>query len=264
MAISKVGVIGTGVIGEALIKVLLVLGVSPTSIQIREKRENRKQEVINQYGVIDFKSAEEVDVLLVAVKPQDFKETLNELGAFQSDSPLLISFAAGIKIEKIEEQLGAHTRVIRVMPNTPISMGRGMSALSAGSNVTAEDVEWTKRFLSASGQVIIVDEKLQDVVTATSGSGPAYYFAFTEAIAAAGERLGLSKEDATLLAKETLIGAALMVEKSEKDLATLRENVTSPNGTTAAALKSLDASGFNEVIYEAMKAARDRSIELSS
>jgi pyrroline-5-carboxylate reductase len=139
-----------------------------------------------------------------------------------------------------------------------------MSALSAGSNVTAEDVEWTKRFLSASGQTIIVDEKLQDVVTATSGSGPAYYFAFTEAVAAAGERLGLSKEDATLLAKETLIGAALMVEKSEKDLATLRENVTSPNGTTAAALESLDASGFNEVIYEAMKAARDRSIELSS
>jgi pyrroline-5-carboxylate reductase len=143
-------------------------------------------------------------------------------------------------------------------------MGRGMSALSAGSNVTAEDVEWTKRFLSASGQVIIVDEKLQDAVTATSGSGPAYYFAFTEAMAAAGERLGLSKEDATLLAKETLIGAALMVEKSEKDLAILRENVTSPNGTTAAALKSLDDSGFNEVIYEAMKAARNRSIKLSS
>jgi pyrroline-5-carboxylate reductase len=264
MAVSRVAVIGTGVIGEALIKALLALGVSPTSIQISEKRENRKQEIIHQYGVADFKSAEDVDVLLVAVKPQDFKETLNELVTFQSNSPLVVSFAAGIKIEKIEKQLGTHARVIRVMPNTPISMGRGMSALSAGKNVTAEDVEWTRKFLSASGQTIIVDEKLQDAVTATSGSGPAYYFAFTEAIAAAGERLGLSKEDATLLAKETLIGAALMVEKSEKDLETLRENVTSPKGTTAAALKSLDASGFNEVIYEAMKAARNRSIELSS
>ena len=101
MAISTVGVIGTGVIGEALVKALLVLGVSPNSIQISEKRENRKQEVISQYGVIDFKSAEDVDVLLVAVKPQDFKETLNELGTFQSNSPLVISFAAGIKIEKI-------------------------------------------------------------------------------------------------------------------------------------------------------------------
>jgi len=189
MAISRVAVIGTGVIGEALIKALLVLGVSPNSIQISEKRENRKEEVIDQYGVTDFRSAEDVDVLLVAVKPQDFRETLNELGEFQSNSPLLISFAAGIKIEKIEKQLGGHARVIRVMPNTPISMGRGMSALSAGSNVTAEDVEWAKRFLSASGHTIIVDEKLQDAVTATSGSGPAYYFAFTEAIAAAGERL---------------------------------------------------------------------------
>jgi pyrroline-5-carboxylate reductase len=263
MAITRVGVIGTGVIGEALIKALLVLGVSPTSIQISEKQVNRKQEVINQYGVAVFNSAEDVDVLLIAVKPQDFKETLKELGSFQSNSPLVISFAAGIKIEKIEEQLGAHARVIRVMPNTPISMGRGMSALSAGSNVTPEDVKWTKRFLSASGQTIMVDEKLQDAVTATSGSGPAYYFAFTEAVAAAGERLGLSKVDATLLARETLIGAALMIEKSDKDLVTLRDNVTSPNGTTAAALKSLQISGFNEIIYEAMKSARDRSIELS-
>ena len=123
---------------------------------------------------------------------------------------------------------------------------------------------WTEKFLSTSGQTIMVDEKLQDAVTATSGSGPAYYFAFTEAVASAGERLGLSREDATLLAKETLIGAALMVEKSEKDLVMLRENVTSPNGTTAAALKILYLSGFSEIIYEAMKAARDRSIELSS
>jgi pyrroline-5-carboxylate reductase len=118
--------------------------------------------------------------------------------------------------------------------------------------------------LSSSGEVIIVEEVLHDAVTATSGSGPAYYFAFTEAIAAAGERLGLSRDDATLLARETLIGAALMVEKSDIDLATLRENVTSPNGTTAAALKNFKNSNFEESVFQAMKAARDRSIELSS
>jgi pyrroline-5-carboxylate reductase len=139
-----------------------------------------------------------------------------------------------------------------------------MSAISAGPNANSDDIDWTKRFLSSSGEVIIVEEVLHDAVTATSGSGPAYYFAFTEAIAAAGERLGLSRDDATLLARETLIGAALMVEKSDIDLATLRENVTSPNGTTAAALKNFKNSNFEESVFQAMKAARDRSIELSS
>ena len=110
----------------------------------------------------------------------------------------------------------------------------------------------------------MVDESLQDAVTATSGSGPAYYFAFTEAVVGAARRLGISQEDAVTLASQTLIGAALMVEKSGKDLKTLRENVTSPNGTTAAALKSFADSGLEEIVYKAMKAAHDRSIELSS
>jgi pyrroline-5-carboxylate reductase len=114
------------------------------------------------------------------------------------------------------------------------------------------------------GEAIVVPEELQDAVTATSGSGPAYFFAFTEAVVAAAMKLGLSESDAIILAKETLIGAALMVEKSGKDLKTLRENVTSPNGTTAAALKRFTELGLEEVIFESMKAARDRSIELSS
>jgi pyrroline-5-carboxylate reductase len=150
------------------------------------------------------------------------------------------------------------------MPNTPMVMGAGMSALSLGSNATSIDQEWVKGFLAKAGEVIVVDEKLQDAVTATSGSGPAYFFAFTEAIIKAAERLGISRQDATTLASQTLIGAALIVEKSGKELATLRENVTSPNGTTAAALKSFADSSLDELIFQAMKVAHDRSIELSS
>jgi pyrroline-5-carboxylate reductase len=190
--------------------------------------------------------------------------TIETISDSLSASPLIVSFAAGIKIKSIEEKLGKGSRVIRVMPNTPMVMGRGMSAMSLGSAATSDDQNWVKRILSKAGEVIVSDESLQDAVTATSGSGPAYFFAFTEAVVGAARRLGISQEDAVTLASQTLIGAALMVEKSGKELKTLRENVTSPNGTTAAALKSFADSGLEEMVYQAMKAAHDRSIELSS
>ena len=190
--------------------------------------------------------------------------TLETISDSLSDSPLIVSFAAGIKIKSIEEKLGKGSRVIRVMPNTPMVMGRGMSAMSLGSSVNTSDQDWVRGFLSKAVEVIVVNESLQDAVTATSGSGPAYYFAFTEAVVGAARRLGISQEDAVTLASQTLIGAALMVEKSGKELKTLRENVTSPNGTTAAALKSFADSDLEELVYQAMKAAHDRSIDLSS
>jgi pyrroline-5-carboxylate reductase len=190
--------------------------------------------------------------------------TLGSISDSLSRSPLIVSFAAGIKIKSIEEKLGKGSRVIRVMPNTPMVMGRGMSAMSLGGAATYDDQNWVIEFLSKAGEVIVIDESLQDAVTATSGSGPAYFFAFTEAVVSAARRLGISQEDAVTLASQTLIGAALMVEKSGKELKTLRENVTSPNGTTVAALKSLADSDLEELVYQAMKAAHDRSIELSS
>jgi len=263
MSFSKVGVVGTGVIGEALIGSLLRFGVPKDSILISEKRDERKGEILQKYGVAKLASIESVDILLLAVKPQDLIITIEEWGKNNQSLPLIVSFAAGIKISAIETVLGDKARVIRVMPNTPMVLGRGMSAMSVGAHVTKEDQDWVNRFLKTTGEVIEVSEELQDAVTA-SGSGPAYYFAFTEAVVAAATKLGLSEADAFILAKETLLGAALMVEKSGKDLQTLRENVTSPNGTTAAALKSFKDSGLEDLVLAAMKAARDRSIELSS
>ena len=264
MSFSRVGIVGTGIIGEALIGVLLRAGLSRESLFVAEKRQERKDEIINKYDVSEIKDYSSLDAVLFAVKPQDFMATLETISSSLSNSPLIVSFAAGIKIKSIEEKLGKGSRVIRVMPNTPMVMGRGMSAMSLGSAAFSDDQEWVRGFLSKAGEVIVVDESLQDAVTATSGSGPAYYFAFTEAVVGAARRLGLSPEDAVTLASQTLIGAALMVQKSGKELNTLRENVTSPNGTTAAALKSFADSGLEEIIYKAMKAAHDRSIELSS
>ena len=264
MSFSKVGIVGTGIIGEALIEVLLRAGLSRESLFVAEKRQERKDEIINKYDVSEIKDYSSLDAVLFAVKPQDFMATLETISSSLSNSPLIVSFAAGIKIKSIEEKLGKGSRVIRVMPNTPMVMGRGMSAMSLGSAAFSDDQEWVRGFLSKAGEVIVVDESLQDAVTATSGSGPAYYFAFTEAVVGAARRLGISPEDAVTLASQTLIGAALMVEESGKELSTLRENVTSPNGTTAAALKSFADSGLEEIVYKAMKAAHDRSIELSS
>ena len=264
MSFSNVGLVGTGIIGEALIEVLLRSGLAKESLFIAEKRQERRDEIINKYGVSEIKDYGSVDAVLLAVKPQDFMETLETISSSLSNSSLIVSFAAGIKIKSIEEKLGKGSRVIRVMPNTPMVMGRGMSAISLGSFATSADQKWVSGFLSKAGEVIVVDESLQDAVTATSGSGPAYYFAFTEAVVGAARRLGIAQEDAVTLASQTLIGAALMVDESGKELKTLRENVTSPNGTTAAALKSFAGSGLEEIVYKAMKAAHDRSIELSS
>lgn len=263
MAISSAGVVGAGIIGEALIGALLRSGTSSESIKVAEKRSERKSEICQKYGVAELISVESVDVLLVAVKPQDFISTIEEWRNVADSLPLIVSFAAGIKTSAIEKILGDKVRVIRVMPNTPMTLGRGISAMSLGACASKDDQEWVSRFLMTTGEAILVPEDLQDAVTATSGSGPAYFFAFTEAVVAAAMKLGLSEPDAIILAKETLIGAALMVEKSGKDLKTLRENVTSPNGTTAAALKKFTELGLEEVIFESMKAARDRSIELS-
>ena len=264
MSFSRVGIVGTGIIGEALIEVLLRAGLSRESLFVAEKRQELRDEIINKYDVSEIKDYSSLSAVLFAVKPQDFMATLETISSSLSNSPLIVSFAAGIKIKSIEEKLGKGSRVIRVMPNTPMVMGRGMSAMSLGSAAFSDDQEWVRGFLSKAGEVIVVDESLQDAVTATSGSGPAYYFAFTEAVVGAARRLGISQEDAVTLASQTLIGAALMVEKSGKDFKTLRENVTSPNGTTAAALKSFADSGLEEIVYKAMKAAHDRSIELSS
>jgi len=263
---KQVGVIGAGVMGEALIASLISYGVSPQSITISEKRTERADELTARYGIKVADLAANVstaEALLLVVKPQDMAAVLAEIKSSINKSAVVVTFAAGKKISFIEEGLGTGNPVVRVMPNTPTLVGEGMAAVSLGAGVNAQQAEFVSGFLAATGKVIEVSEDLQDAVTATSGSGPAYFFRFVEAMVAGAKELGLSDEDATTLTVQTIVGAAKLLNESGKSATTLRENVTSPNGTTAAALASFESDHIGDVVAKAMKAARDRSQELA-
>lgn len=262
MGINHIGIIGAGVMGEALIISLTRSGIEPNSIVVVEKRAERRAEISSKYSVISS-SIKDCEIVFLLVKPQDLGSTLDEFRTEISQSALVISFVAGKSTAFIESHLYPNQRVIRVMPNTPMTVGKGFAAASGGKYANDSDFHWLKLVLSSSCKLISIAEDEQDAITALSGSGPAYFFAMVEAMAEAGERLGLSEEDALSAAKEVLVGAAAMVEKSGKEPKTLRENVTSPNGTTFAALSAFQEGNFQEIVFKAMKAARDRSIELS-
>jgi pyrroline-5-carboxylate reductase len=263
---SKVAVIGAGVMGEALIAALISSGVNPDRITISEKREDRAQELISKYSIkvaALTANVSDADALLLVVKPQDMATVLAEVKSSINPKAVVITFAAGKTISFISDGLGTGNPVVRVMPNTPTLVGKGMAAASMGAGVTDAQREFVLGFLAATGKVVEVSEGLQDAVTATSGSGPAYFFAFVEAMVAGAKELGLSETDATTLTIQTMVGAAQLLEESGKSARTLRENVTSPNGTTAAALSSFGNDHFDSIVAKAMKAARDRSQELA-
>ena len=263
---SKVAVIGAGVMGEALIVALISSGVNSNRITISEKREERAQELVAKYSINSSELASNVanaDALLLVVKPQDMGSVLEEIKGSINPEAVVITFAAGKTISFISNGLGTSNPVVRVMPNTPTLVGAGMAAASMGAGVTAAQRDFVLGFLGATGKVIEVSEDLQDAVTATSGSGPAYFFAFVEAMVAGAKDLGLSQEEATTLTVQTIVGAAKLLDESGKSATTLRENVTSPNGTTAAALASFASADLNSMVAKAMKAARDRSQELA-
>jgi pyrroline-5-carboxylate reductase len=263
---SKVAVIGAGVMGEALIAALISYGVKPEFITISEKRDERAAELIAKYSIKAAPLAANVssaDALLLVVKPQDMGAVLEEIKSSINPAAVVITFAAGKTISFISNGLGTGNPVVRVMPNTPTLVGAGMAAASMGAGVTDAQKGFVLGFLGATGKVIEVGEELQDAVTATSGSGPAYFFAFVEAMVAGAKELGLSDADATTLTVQTIVGAAKLLDESGKSATTLRENVTSPNGTTAAALASFGSSDLNSMVAKAMKTARDRSQELA-
>lgn len=266
---NHVGVIGAGVMGEALIAALIRSGLNTADISFTEKRQERAQELETRYGIshlpLNDLLARATTVLLV-VKPQDMQETLNEMAGHCKEDTLLISFAAGKTIASIAAGISTSTQaahpIVRVMPNSPTLIGLGASGYSFGPGVDEEKKSFVRSFLAATGVAIEVAEELQDAVTATSGSGPAYFFAFVEAMVDGAVALGLSPEDATQLTIQTIIGSAALLAQSGDSPKTLREKVTSPNGTTAAALASFSQSDLPETVAKAMRAAATRSQEL--
>ncbi len=263
---QKVAILGAGVMGEALIAALIGSGVKSPSIAIVEKRPERCSELVGKYA-ITVESLENAastsDVILLVVKPQDMQALLAEIKPHINKNALVLSFVAGKKIGFIQENLSDSQPVVRIMPNTPTSVGLGAAGYSFGSAVTDEQRVFVASLLAAAGKAVEVDESLQDAITATSGSGPAYFFSFVEAMVEGAIALGLSREDATTLTIQTIVGSAALLEKSGDSPTTLREKVTSPNGTTAAALASFSQDHLSEIVARAMKAAHDRSQELA-
>lgn len=263
---ATVGFIGVGNMGEALLVGLLKAGARPSNISFAVRRPERSAAIAERYGITAAtleEMAQKCDVLLIIVKPQDLTTVTDVIGPVLRPQTLVISFLAGKKTATISDLLGGSQPVIRVMPNTPTMLGVGMSGISGGTYATANQISYAKEFLDACGKVVEVPEDLQDALAATSGSGPAYFFAFIEAMIAGAVELGLSKEIATTLSIQTILGAARMLDESGKDAATLRENVTSPKGMTYEGLKVFSEGNLGDLVARAMEAARNRSKELA-
>jgi pyrroline-5-carboxylate reductase len=263
----RLGIIGCGKMGRALLEGILDAGlVAASDVTVHDAYSPAAQSTADDLGVTSVASNAEVvaaaDTVLLCVKPQTFPEMLGQVAASDVEGRLLISIAAGVRIAKIEQLSGGRHRVVRVMPNTPALVGKGASAFSPGASATLEDAETTRSLLAAVGYVIQVEEEQIDAVTALSGSGPAYIFAMIESLVAGGIEQGLAPAVAHELAAHTVAGAAAMVLEGNDSPTRLRENVTSPNGTTHAALEKMKSADFDGIVRSAIKAARDRAVEL--
>jgi pyrroline-5-carboxylate reductase len=262
-----VAVIGAGVMGETLLSGLLRAGRAPGDLVVAERRPDRAAELREKYGVEvigNVEAVERADTVVLVVKPQDMGAVVDEIAGSVKPGALVVSLAAGITTEFLEQRLPAGTPVVRVMPNTPALVDQGMAAISPGAHCDDEHLAHAESLLSAVGKVVQVAEKHQDAVTAISGSGPAYIFYVTEAMIEAGVFLGLPRTTATELVVQTLYGAATMLRETGDHPSVLRENVTSPGGTTVAALRTLDDHKVRAAFISALEAARDRSHELAS
>lgn len=264
---NTLGFIGGGSMAEALIAGIVGGGaVSASSILVAEKHPERAAYLQAQYGVsmVGIEDlAARADIVVVAVKPQVVDEILDVLAGRMNEEDLVISIAAGVPTSRFEKRF-PHTPVVRVMPNTPALVGQGMSVIAPGRTATAHHLAYARAILATAGKVVELDEHQLDAVTAISGSGPAYFFYLVEALVDAAEKLGLDRETATTLVVQTAYGAATMLRDSGKAPHELRTDVTSPGGTTAAAVQLLEERGARELFAAMVTAARDRSAELGN
>ena len=267
---GTIGFIGSGNMAEALIKGIIAAGIyKPANIFVSDIRPERLKQLVKKYKVKPTKNnnklASKADIFVLSVKPQNMTEALESIKDAVSNKKLVISIAAGVKTSRIADVLG-DVAIIRAMPNTPALIGEGASALFANTKAKPM-LEAAKLIFSAVGKAVVIeDEDLIDAVTAVSGSGPAYYFLLMEEMIKAAVELGLPKTVAKDLVLQTAKGAGLLAAEADKtgeSPAELRRKVTSPGGTTEAALKVLAEGKFGPLIEAAVKKARDRSRELS-
>jgi len=260
--------IGGGNMATALISGLVNPPRAHLKIRVCDPNDAARKHLESTFGVPTYTdstvAARDADVILFAVKPQTMPLVLGKLSGQIHAGQLVLSIAAGVTISSISDELGDNIPVIRSMPNTPALIGHGITGVVAGKKCSTTQREQAEEILSAAGEVVwLEDEELMDAVTAISGTGPAYYFLLTEALAAAARELGLPADTADRLASITCFGAGAMVASSPGEAEELRRRVTSPGGTTQAAMVIMREGKFRELVFRAAEAARDRSRELA-
>ncbi len=270
MSTPRIAFIGGGNMAASLIGGLRAQGLPASAICASDPGTDRRTELHEAHGIDTFadnaQAVAGADVVVLAVKPQVMQTVCRDLAPHLQANQLIVSIAAGITCASLQQWLGADTprAIVRCMPNTPALLRQGVSGLFANAAVSDEQKRQAEQLLSAVGLALWLDrEELIDAVTAVSGSGPAYFFLLIEAMTAAGEQLGLPRETAAELTLQTALGAARMACESDVEAAELRRRVTSPNGTTEAAIKAFQAGGLEALVQQAMDAAARRSAELA-
>lgn len=267
MAENQLALIGLGVMGEALLSGLLHSGRETANVIVSDRNSQRQQQICDTYGVRGMAAADAVAqarTIVFAVKPQDMGNLLTDLAPKVRSGALVVSIAAGITTDFLQAHLPEGTAVVRAMPNTPALVDEGMTVVCPGAHATPLQVEEATHLLQGCGEVITLSEQHLDAVTAISGSGPAYIFYVVEAMIEAGVLLGLPRDTSTNLVVQTLYGAATMLKETKTHPTVLREQVSSPGGTTMAALRELDDQKVRAAFLRAMESAAARSAELAS
>lgn len=262
---EKIGLIGVGNMGTSILEGLLRKKmISPSNIWVYDKIQEKADDFAQRWKVKKALSNEalagSVDLVLLAVKPQDLKTTADEMRNLRGHFPAVLSILAGTPIEKLQSHFGRDAKIVRSMPNLGAKVGESLTAI-AGTE--AKPLALAEQIFSACGKVLQLEEKYFDLVTAISGSGPAYFFYVMELLTKEGVRGGLSEEKAKLLAVQTALGAALLASQAAESPEELRKQVTSKGGTTEAALKIFEVQGLPKAFREAVEAARKRGQELS-
>ena len=267
---TKIAFIGGGNMARALIGGLLNSGTSSEQLLVAEPQAEAAASLRRDFGVVVDSNNNEIvaqaDCLVLAVKPQVLKQVAQQMAtSVQAKKPLVVSIVAGIPMDSLDQWLDGGVSVVRTMPNMPALVGLGITALFANQRASEQQRQLAEQILSAAGSTLWVEnEVLLDAVTAVSGSGPAYFFRVMEAMVESGKALGLSAEQATELTLATAAGAAELARQSDHSVATLRQQVTSPGGTTAAALEVMNDQGIGQIFNDALQAACDRAAELAA
>jgi pyrroline-5-carboxylate reductase len=272
METKQIAILGTGSMGKAILAGLIQSGTKPANIRVSTKTQASADAIFSVHGVeaislekdsaANTSAVKDAELVILAVKPNLILETLKAVATELKPGSLVVSVAAGITTEAMEEVLGGQVAVVRAMPNTPSVLGLGVTGISAGSNVSKGQLELAVKLFSSVGKVLVVDESKIDALSTISGSGPAYVFYFAEKLITAAKSIGFSDQEASLMVKETFLGSATLLATSASSPEELRQQVSSPNGTTMQATGRFDAADLEKVFIEATEAALARAREL--